>query len=66
MMPPSRICFQNWQPRWNCLRRSDGRPVSYRVDSKGLGRELKEDETLSSAGVPDGDRLMITADITAG
>ncbi len=44
----------------------DGRPVSYRVDSKGLGRELKEDETLSSAGIPDNDRLMITADITAG
>ncbi len=44
----------------------DGRPVSYRLDSKALGRELKEDETLTSAGVPDDDRLMITADITAG
>jgi len=44
----------------------DGRPVSYRLDSKALGRELKEDETLSSAGVPKDDRLMITADITAG
>ncbi len=44
----------------------DGRPVSYRLDSKALGRELKEDETLASAGVPDDDRLMITADITAG
>ncbi|HOJ01590.1 MAG TPA: EsaB/YukD family protein [Anaerolineaceae bacterium] len=44
----------------------DGRPVSYRLDSKALGRELKEDETLTSAGVPDNDRLMITADITAG
>ena len=44
----------------------DGRPVSYRLDSKGLGRELKEDETLSSAGIPANDRLMITADITAG
>jgi uncharacterized ubiquitin-like protein YukD len=44
----------------------DGRPVSYRLDSKALGRELKEDETLSSAGVPKEDRLMITADITAG
>jgi len=44
----------------------DGRPVSYRLDSKALGRELQEDETLESAGVPDDDRLMITADITAG
>jgi uncharacterized ubiquitin-like protein YukD len=44
----------------------DGRPVSYRLDSKALGRELQEDETLTSAGVPDDDRLMITADITAG
>lgn len=44
----------------------DGRPMSYRLDSKALGRELKEDETLAAAGVPDGDRLMLTADITAG
>lgn len=44
----------------------DGRPVSYRLDSKALGRELQEDETLAAAGVPDDDRLMITADITAG
>lgn len=44
----------------------DGRPMSYRLDSKALGRELKEDESLSQAGVPEGDRLMMTADITAG
>ncbi len=44
----------------------DGRPTSYRLDSKALGRELKEDETLASAGVPVGDRLMVTADVTAG
>jgi len=44
----------------------DGRPTSYRLDSKALGRELKEDETLASAGVPEGDRLMVTADVTAG
>jgi len=44
----------------------DGRPVGYRLDSKALGRELQDDETLESAGVPDDDRLMITADITAG
>jgi hypothetical protein len=44
----------------------DGRPINYRLDSKALGRELQDKETLSSAGVPVNDRLMITADITAG
>ena len=44
----------------------DGRPMSYRMDSKALGRELKEDETLVQAGVPKDDRLMMTADVTAG
>jgi len=44
----------------------DGRPMAYRLDSKALGRELKNDETLAAAGVPNDDRLMLTADITAG
>ena len=44
----------------------DGRPMTYRLDSKALGRELKESETLAAAGVPQNDRLMLTADITAG
>lgn len=44
----------------------DGRPMDYRLDSKALGRELQEDETLESAGVPEEDRLILTADITAG
>jgi ubiquitin-protein ligase len=44
----------------------DGRPMGYRMDSKALGRELREDETLASAKVPAGDRLILTADITAG
>ena len=44
----------------------DGRPMSYRVDSKALGRELREDETLQAAGVPQNDRLMLTSDVTAG
>ncbi|MGD8457869.1 MAG: EsaB/YukD family protein [Anaerolineales bacterium] len=44
----------------------DGRPMSYRLDSKALGRELQEDETLADAGIPEDDRLMITADVTAG
>ncbi len=44
----------------------DGRPMSYRLDSKALGRQLREDETLAAAGVPESDRLMMTADVTAG
>jgi ubiquitin-protein ligase len=44
----------------------DGRPMTYRIDSKALGRELKDEETLAAAGIPDNDRLMLTADITAG
>ena len=44
----------------------DGRPMSYRMDSKALGRELQEEETLAEAEVPEDDRLMMTADVTAG
>jgi ubiquitin-protein ligase len=44
----------------------DGRPMGYRLDSKALGRELGEEETLASADVPSNDRLILTADITAG
>jgi len=44
----------------------DGRPMGYRLDSKALGRELREDETLSDAKIPEEDRLIVTTDITAG
>jgi len=44
----------------------DGRPMGYRLDSKALGRELGEDETLAQANIPQDDRLILTADITAG
>jgi hypothetical protein len=44
----------------------DVRPINYRLDSKALGRELQETETLADAAVPEDDRIMITADITAG
>jgi hypothetical protein len=44
----------------------DGRPLGYRLDSKFLGRELSEAETLAAAGVPQNDRLLLTTDITAG
>jgi len=40
--------------------------MGYRMDSKALGRELTEEETLASAHVPMQDRLILTADITAG
>src|SRR5512136_2802479 len=44
----------------------DGRPMGYRLDSKALGRELGEEETLVKAKIPVNDRLILTADITAG
>lgn len=44
----------------------DGRPMAYRMDSKALGRELKGNETLAEATIPDNDRLMLTANLTAG
>src|SRR5258706_1018864 len=44
----------------------DNRPMEYRMDSKALGRELKENEPLAEASIPDNDRLMLAADITAG
>ena len=44
----------------------EGRSMGYRLDSKALGRELSEEETLGKAGVPQNDRLILTADITAG
>ncbi len=44
----------------------DGRPTSYRLESKALGRELRDDETLASAGVPSGDRLTVNADVITG
>lgn len=44
----------------------DGRPMGYRLDSKALGRELQEEETLSEAGIPEDDHLVMTADVTAG
>ena len=44
----------------------DGRPTRYRLESKALGRELRDDETLASAGVPSGDRLTVNADVITG
>lgn len=44
----------------------DGRPAYYRLASQALGRELRDDETLASAGVPGGDRLTVIADVITG
>lgn len=44
----------------------DGRPVSYRLDSKALGRQLKEEETLLTAKVPADDRISLSPIVVAG
>ena len=44
----------------------DGRPISYRLDSKTMGRSLREDETLSEASIPEGDRLILSPIVVAG
>jgi hypothetical protein len=44
----------------------DGRPISYRMDSKSLGRSLQDEETLQEASVPDGDRLILSPVVVAG
>jgi ubiquitin-protein ligase len=44
----------------------DHEALVYRVNSRSLGRSLNGAETLSSAGVPDGDRLILGTDLTAG
>ena len=44
----------------------DGRPVSYRLDSKALGRSIREDETLEEAEIPTDDRLVLSPVVVAG
>ena len=44
----------------------DGCSMVSRMDSKALGRRLKEDETFAEAGIPNNDQLLLTTDITAG
>lgn len=44
----------------------DGQPLSYKFHHRGTGRQLRDDETLASAGVNDGDTLRLVAEITAG
>jgi hypothetical protein len=44
----------------------DGQPMSYSLDHKEGGRRLNEDQTLVSAGVGDGDHLIVYPEIVAG
>lgn len=44
----------------------DGMALSYKFHHRSSGRQLRDDETLASAGVADGDVLRLVAEITAG
>lgn len=44
----------------------DGAPLSYRFHHKASGRQLADAETLSTAGVREGDVLRLTPEIVAG
>jgi len=44
----------------------DGQPLSYKFHHRATGRQLRDDDTLDSAGVNDGDVLRLVAEITAG
>lgn len=53
--------------RMNLPRHSpDGQLMSYKFHHKASGRQLLDDQTLSSAAVKDGDVLRLQAEITAG
>jgi ubiquitin-protein ligase len=45
--------------------RLEAKESAYRLHSLTLGRALSQDETLGSAGVPEGDRLVLAVEITA-
>ncbi len=44
----------------------DGTPMSYSLDHKEGGKRLLEDQTLTDAGVKDGDHLIVYPEIVAG
>lgn len=51
----------------NIVRRLEGgEPISYRINSKALGRSLDDKLTFRENGVPEMDVLMCHADIVAG
>jgi uncharacterized ubiquitin-like protein YukD len=45
---------------------SDGQPMSYKFHHKRSGQQLKDEQTLSEAGVQEGDILRLLPEITAG
>jgi hypothetical protein len=44
----------------------DGQIMSYKLQHRGTGRQLLDEETLSDARVMDGDELRLQPEITAG
>lgn len=44
----------------------DGQPLAYKFHHRSSGRQLREDETLTAAGVATGDILRLVPEITAG
>jgi uncharacterized ubiquitin-like protein YukD len=44
----------------------DGEPISYKFHHKASGKQLSDSQTLSEAGVKDGDVLRLFPEITAG
>lgn len=44
----------------------DGEPLSYKFHHKASGKQLKDSQTLSDAGVKDSDVLRLHPEITAG
>jgi hypothetical protein len=44
----------------------DGTPMSYSLDHKEGGKRLQEGQTLPSAGVKEGDHLIVYPEIVAG
>lgn len=44
----------------------DGMALSYKFHHRASGRQLRDDETLTTAGVTDGDVVRLVAEITAG
>jgi len=44
----------------------DGQPLSYKFHHKASGKQLLDDQSLSDAGVDEGDILRLQPEITAG
>ncbi len=44
----------------------DGAPLSYKFHHKNSGRQLQDQQSLSSADIKDGDILRLQPEITAG